>query len=157
MHNLVSQLDVSQKTFQYLNALFDMREHLILLIDYYEKDSSFQSTESINSMLYLFDYALDRENGNKYEIGIKMAFLDGLTEQFVSHRTKQNDDVTWSWLKSRVPTRIGRIDKIGAFSFPGNQKRLLPRLIKRLQKARKIPCPLKAKFQVTNLISCNFL
>ena len=126
MHNLVSDLDVSQKTFQYLNALFDMREHLIRLIDYYEKDSNFQSTESINSMLYLFEYALDLENANKYEIAIKMAFLDGLTEQFVSHRAQPNDDGTWSWLKSRVPTRIGRIDKIGAFAFPGNQKLLLP-------------------------------
>lgn len=157
MHNSVSQLDVSQKTFQYLNALFDMRKHLIGLIDYYEKDSNFQSTESINSMLYLFEYALDLENANKYEIGIKMAFLDGLTEQFVSHRTNQNDDGTWSWVKSRVPTRIGRIDKIGAFAFPGNQKLLLPRLIKRLKEARKSYRPLKAKFQVTNQISCNFL
>ena len=157
MHYSVSELDVSQNQFQYLNALYDMRYHLIQLIDYYESDSNFQSTDSINSMLYGFEYALDLENSNEYQIGVIMAFLHGLTEQFVSHRTAQNSEGTWTWEKSRVPTRISRIDKIGAFAFPGEQRLQLPRLFKRLREARKIHRPLKAKFQVNYLSPCNFL
>ena len=148
MHALAENLDVGSSQFQFLKAIHDMRTHLVQLIDYYESDTNFQSTETINSIIYGYEFALELKNCNKYELGVKLALVDGLTEQLCSHKAIENKKGTWEWKKSSVPTRVGRLDKIGAFAFPGEQKLLLPRLKKRLREAKQQQIQYKSKFQV---------
>ena len=157
MFNLTNNLDTAPSHFQFLKAIYDMRNHLVQLIDYYESDSNFQSTETINSIIFGYEFALDLKNKNEFEVAVKLALVDGLTEQLCSHkavlenRKTQGGRGSWKWKKSSVPTRVGRMDKIGAFAFPGEQKLLFPRLLKRLQAAQKDQPNYKLKFQVINL------
>ena len=151
MFSLTQDLNTGRDHFQFLNAIYDMRNHLVQLIDYYESDSNFQSTETINSLIFGYEFALDLGNKNKFEVAVRMALLDGLTEQLCSHKAIQSVDGTWIWKKSSVPTRVGRMDKIGAFAFPGEQKLLLPRLFKRLREAKKVQRNFKSKFQLMDV------
>ena len=148
MHRVTQNLNVGRNHFEFLKAINDMRTHLVQLIDYYEKDTNFQSTDTINSLIFGFDFALDLDNCNEFELGVKLAFLDGLTEQLCSHKAFKSVDGTWIWQKCSVPTRVGRLDKIGAFAFAGDQKLLFPRLIKRIREAKKLQKSFKSKFQV---------
>ena len=77
-----------------------------------------------------------------------MALLDALTEQLSSYKAIQNAQGCWIWDKTNVPTRIRRLDKIGAFAFAGEQKLILTRLIKSLKEAKKYSRLYKPKFQV---------
>ena len=148
LHDLVKDLDVGHSQTQFLKALYETQKHLIRLVDYYEKNSTYQSTDSLNSLLFGFDFCLEMDKShNKFEIAIRLAFLDALTEQMTSHRAaKRNGD--WVWLKTSKPTRIRRFDKIGAFAFPSMQRLQLNRLMKKLKIAAKQFKSLKKKFQV---------
>ena len=148
MHNLVDELDVSHRHYGFLRAMNNMQSHLIKLVDYYESDENFQSSETINSLIFGFEYSLNLANCDEYETGIRLAFLDCLTEQLCSHKAVQNASGAWIWKKCNVPTRIRRMDKVGAFAFPGEQKLILPRLTKKLKQAKKDCRRYKSKFQV---------
>ena len=151
VHNLTQNLDVGFEQRQLLVAIYNMQKHIVNLINYYESDSTFQSTETLNSMIFGFEYCLDidRNRDNKFEIAIKMSLLDELTAQLTSHKAVQENG-TWIWKKNSIPTRIGRLDLVGAFAFAGDQKLLLNRLITKLRAAKKSMKPLRGKFQVFN-------
>lgn len=153
LHYLVEDLDVGPSQIQFLKALYDMQKHLIGLIDYYESNSTFQSTDTINSLQFGFDFCLeiDKNKNNKFEIAIKMALLDALTEQMTGYRATQRKK-DWIWKKTAKPIRIRRLDKIGAFAFPSMQRLQLNRLINKLRHASKQSKSLKPKFQV-NIIA----
>ena len=156
LHHLTFELDIDKQNKDFLFAVYKMEKHLIQLIEYYESNSTFQSTDSINSLIYGFEFCLnlDRKKDNQYDIAIKMCLLDELTAQLCSHKAIHKDGV-WKWTKSGVPTRIGRLDKIGLFAFPGDQKLMLNRLMKMLREAKKSFKSLRGKFQVC--ISYHFL
>ena len=156
LHHLTFELDIDKQNKDFLFAVYKMEKHLIQLIEYYESNSTFQSTDSINSLIYGFEFCLnlDRKKDNQYDIAIKMCLLDELTAQLCSHKAIHKDGV-WKWTKSGVPTRIGRLDKIGLFAFPGDQKLMLNRLMKMLREAKKSFKALRGKFQVC--ISYHFL
>ena len=149
LDDLVEDLDVGPMQMQFLKALYAMQKHLVGLIDYYESNSTFQSTDTINSLLYGFDFCLDidKNENNKFEIATKLALLDALTEQLTSHRAIKRDG-KWIWKKTSKPTRIRRFDKIGTFAFPSMQRLQLNRLMKKLKLASKKFRSLKTKFQV---------
>ena len=151
LHDLVNDLEVGPSQNQFLKALYQTQKHLIKLVDYYERNDTFQSTDSLNSLIYGFDFCLDmdKNTNNKFDIAIRLAFLDALTEQMTSHRAaKRNGD--WIWLKTQKPTRIRRFDKVGAFAFPSMQRLQLNRLISKLQLAAKQFKSLKKKFEVNS-------
>ena len=149
VHNLTTDLDVGLEQRQLLRAIYDMQKHIVGLINYYEKDATFQTTDTINSMLFGFEYCLDidQNRDNKFEIAVKMSLLDQLTTQLTGYKAIKKDGV-WIWHKTTVPTRVERLDLIGAFAFPGDQQLLLNRLIKRLRAAKKTMKPFRSKFQV---------
>ena len=149
LHHLTIDLNIDQNHQEFMTAVFKMEKHVLQLIDYYESNSTFQTTDSINSMIYGFEFCLnlDRQVDNKYDIAIKMSLLDELTAQLCSHKAVQQND-RWIWKRSGVPTRIGRLDKIGLFAFPGDQKLMLNRLIRKLREAKKFKKSLRGKFQV---------
>ena len=151
LHDLVDDLDVGPSQNQFLKALYETQKHLIRLVDYYERNDTFQSTDSLNSLLFGFDFCLDMEKNknNKYEIAIRLAFLDALSEQMTSHRAAKRNG-NWIWLKTSKPTRMRRFDKIGAFAFPSMQRLQLNRLMKKLRLAGKQFKSLKKKFQVNS-------
>ena len=148
MHNLVSDLDLSQRNFNFLKAIHNMRAHLIHLVNYFESDDNFQTTDTVNSLIFGFQFALNISQSDEVELGVKMALLDALTEQLSSYKAIQNAQGCWIWDKTNVPTRIRRLDKIGAFAFAGEQKLILTRLIKSLKEAKKYSRLYKPKFQV---------
>ena len=150
VHNLTKDLDVGSEQRQLLRAIYDMQKHIVSLINYYENDSTFQTTDTINSMIFGFEYCLDIDQNreNEFEIAVKMSLLDQLTSQLTGHKAIKKDG-TWIWHKTSVPTRIGRLDLVGTFAFPGDQKLLLNRLIKKLRAAKKTMKSLRSKFQVT--------
>ena len=150
VHNLTKDLDVGLEQRQLLRAIYDMQKHIVGLINYYEKDSTFQTTDTINSMIFGFEYCLDidQNRDNQFEIAVKMSLLDQLTTQLTGFKAIKEDGA-WIWKKTAVPTRVGRLDLVGAFAFPGDQKLLLNRLIKKLRAAKKTMKPFRSKFQVT--------
>ena len=148
MHGLVETLDVGDNHFKFLCAIHEMRSHLIKLVDYYERETNFQSTETINSLIFGFEYALKLSDCDQYATAVKLSFLDCLTEQLCSHKAIKNQSGAWIWKKCNVPTRIRRMDKVGAFAFPGEQKLILPRLRNKLKQAKKDCRQYKSKFQV---------
>ena len=167
LHNAVENLDDGEEHFQFLKAMNGMQSLLIKLVNYYECDNNFQSSETINSLIHGFQYSLNLAGCNKYEFGVKLAFVDSLTEQLCSHKAIENDSGGWIWKKCGVPTRIRRMDKVGAFAFPGEQRLILPRLINKLKQAQR-DCQAqrdfrryKSKFQVKFLYvlasNCNSL
>ena len=153
MHNLVTDIDLSQRNFDFLKAIHRMRTHLILLVNYFERDDNFQTTETVNSLIFGFQFALNIAQSDEVELGVKMALLDALTEQLSSYKAIKNSQGCWVWRKTSVPTRIRRLDKIGAFAFVGEQKLILSRLLKSLKDAKKHSRLYKAKFQVCLIIS----
>ena len=148
MHQLVETLDVGENHFKFLKAIHEMRAHLIQLVNYYERNDNFQSTETINSLIFGFEYALNLTNCDQYATAVKISFLDCLTEQLCSHKAVKNQSGAWIWKKCNVPTRIRRMDKVGAFAFPGEQKLVLPRLRNKIKQAKKHCRQYKSKFQV---------
>ena len=154
LHHLTSELNIDQNHTQFLMAVYKMEKHLIQLIDYYESNSTFQSTDSINSLIFGFEFCLDidRNRDNRYEVAIKMCLLDELTAQLCSHKAIKEKG-TWKWKKNSVPTRIGRLDKIGLFAFAGDQQLMLNRLIRMIRKAKNSYKPLRGKFEVNIYLS----
>ena len=149
LHNLTANLIIDKDNQDFMKAVYNTEKHLLQLIDYYERKSTFQSTDSINAMIFGFEYCLDvsRYRDNKYDIALKMSLLDELTSQLCSHKAIQENG-QWIWKKNSIPTRIGRIDKIGLFAFAGDQKLMLNRLILKLRDAKKQMKSLRGKFQV---------
>ena len=148
MHRFVDNLDLGDRHYKFLKAIHDMRSHLIILVDYFESDDNFQTTETINSLIFGFQYALNISQSDELDLGVKMSLLDALTEQLSSCKAIQNDNGTWIWKRTTVPTRVRRMDKIGAFAFAGEQKLILTRLTKSLKKAERFSRTYKPKFQV---------
>ena len=95
-----------------------------------------------------FRKKLLKNRDNQFEISVKMSLLDQLTTQLTGFKAIKEDGA-WIWKKTAVPTRVGRLDLVGAFAFPGDQKLLLNRLIKKLRAAKKTMKPFRSKFQVT--------
>ena len=152
MHGFVDNLDLSDRHFNFLKAIHEMRSHLIHLVDYYESDNNFQTTETINSVIFGFQYALNISKSDELDLGLKMSLLDALTEQLSSHKAIKNANGSWIWKRTKVPSRVRRMDKIGAFAFAGEQKLILPRLTKALKEAKKYSRRYKSKFQVNKKI-----
>ena len=131
VHNLADNMDVGSDQRQLLQAIYNMQKHIVHLINYYESDSTFQSTDTLNSMIFGFEYCLDldKNRDNKYDIAIKLSLLDELTAQLTSHKAVfDKKKREWEWKKNSIPTRIGRLDLVGAFAFAGDQQLLLNRL-----------------------------
>ena len=148
MHRLVETFDSGEDHFKFLKAIHEMRAHLIQLVNYYEQKDNFQSTETINSLIFGFEFALNLSNCDQFATAVKISLLDCLTEQLCSHKAIKNQSGAWIWKKCTVPTRIRRMDKVGAFAFPGEQKLILPRLRKKIKQAKKHCRQYKSKFQV---------
>ena len=151
LHSFVEKLPIAEKNHKFLEAVHKLRTHLLQQIDYYEGNDTFQSTDSLNSMLFCFKFALDfdRSTTCQYEVAAKMSLFDCLCEQLFSH-TAEKTDSGYIWEKNSVPARIGRLDKIGMFAFRSRQNLKLNRLSKMLKTAGKKNRQFKAKFDVSN-------
>merc|ERR1712035_66359 len=56
LHNAVENFDDGEDHFQFLKAMNGMQSLLIKLVNYYECDNNFQSSETINSLIHGFQY-----------------------------------------------------------------------------------------------------
>lgn len=151
LHSFVEKLPIAEKNQKFIEAVHKLQTHLLQQIDYYEGNNTFQSTDSLNSMIFCFQFALDfdRSTTCQYEVAAKMSLFDCLCEQLFSH-TAEKTDSGYIWEKNSVPTRIGRLDKIGMFAFRSRQDLTLKRLSKMLKTASKKNRQFKAKFDVSN-------
>ena len=149
-HSFVEPLHIEEENHKFLIAVHKMQTNLLQQINYYEEKNTFQATDSLNSMLFCFQFALDfdRSSTCKYEVAAKMALFDCLCEQLFSH-TAEKSDSGYIWKKNSVPSRIGRMDKIGMFAFRSLQSLKLNRLSKMLREAGKKNRQFKAKFDVS--------
>ena len=150
LHSFVDPLHIEEENHKFLIAVHKMQTNLLQQINHYEGNDTFQTTESLNSMLFCFQFALDfdRTSTCKYEVAAKMALFDCLCEQLFSH-TADKTDSGYIWKKNSVPSRIGRMDKIGMFAFRSLQNLRLNRLSKMLREASKKNRQFKPKFDVS--------
>ena len=152
LHSFVEPLHLKEENHKFLIALHKLQTHLLQQIDYYEGNDTFQTTDSLNSMLFCFEFSLDfdRTITCKYEVATKMALFDCLCEQLFSHTAKKTES-GYEWEKCSVPERIGRMDKIGMFAFRSRQNLKLNRLSKMLGDAGKKNRQYKPKFEVSSI------
>lgn len=150
LHSFVDSLHIEEDNHKFLIAVHQMQTNLLQQINHYEGNDTYQTTESLNSMLFCFQFALDfdRISTNKYEVAAKMALFDCLCEQLFSH-TAEKTDSGYIWKKCSVPERIGRMDKIGMFAFRSLQNLRLKKLSKLLREASKKNRQFKQKFDVS--------
>ena len=153
LHSFVGPLNIEEDNHKFLIALHKMQTHLVQQIDYYESNNTFQATDSLNSMLFCFEFSLDFDRATtcKFEVAVKMALFDCLCEQLFSHTAKKTQS-GYVWDKNGVPQRIGRMDKIGMFAFRSYQNLKLNRLSKMLRDAGKKNRQFKPKFDVSKIL-----